>query len=166
MESEATSVESQSDMPGARRLVIRVKILPKEPQREPERTRLSKSALVLISAALVVLTWVGVGMLGSGPASAPPVPSKSPKFEAQPTAAIAQAKLPAIEPKPADVKSIVPPTPPSASPTPTNEVIPNVSQSARETIRGTIRVSVRVTLDKNGAVLGATADEPGPSRYF
>jgi TonB family protein len=45
-------------------------------------------------------------------------------------------------------------------------VIPDVPRSARETIRGTVRVSVRVTVDKEGTVLVATADDPGPSRYF
>lgn len=35
-----------------------------------------------------------------------------------------------------------------------------------ETIRGTIRVSVRVIVGKDGTVLDATVDEPGPSRYF
>ena len=55
---------------------------------------------------------------------------------------------------------------PDAPPSPINEVIPDVSRSARETIRGTIRVSIRVIVDKQGAVLDATADEPGPSRYF
>jgi TonB family protein len=45
-------------------------------------------------------------------------------------------------------------------------VIPDVPRSARETIRGTIRVSVRVIVDKDGAVLAATTDNGGPSRYF
>ncbi|MET0658852.1 MAG: TonB family protein [Steroidobacteraceae bacterium] len=53
-----------------------------------------------------------------------------------------------------------------ASPSSINEVIPNVPRSARETIRGTIRVSIRVIVDQEGKVLAATADEPGPSRYF
>jgi TonB family protein len=45
-------------------------------------------------------------------------------------------------------------------------VIPEVKRSARETIRGTVRVSVRVIVDQEGSVLAATADDPGPSRYF
>ena len=55
---------------------------------------------------------------------------------------------------------------PDVPPSPINEVIPDVPRSARETIRGTIRVSIRVIVDKEGKVLAATADEPGPSRYF
>jgi TonB family protein len=52
------------------------------------------------------------------------------------------------------------------SPSPVNEVIPDVPQSALQTIRGTVRVSVRLTVDKDGTVLAAAADDPGPSRYF
>ncbi|HWJ00697.1 MAG TPA: energy transducer TonB [Burkholderiales bacterium] len=45
-------------------------------------------------------------------------------------------------------------------------MIPEVPRSAQKTIRGTVRVSVRVIVDKKGSVLAATADDPGPSRYF
>jgi TonB family protein len=58
------------------------------------------------------------------------------------------------------------PEPPDAPPSPVNEVIPTVPRSALDTIRGTIRVVIRVTLDKQGVVQAATADVPGPSRYF
>ena len=49
---------------------------------------------------------------------------------------------------------------------PINEVLPNPSRSALDTIRGTIRVSIRVTIDRQGKVTAAVAKEPGPSRYF
>lgn len=55
---------------------------------------------------------------------------------------------------------------PGATTLPLNEVIPNVPRSALQTIRGTVRVSVRVIVDKDGAVLAATPEDPGPSRYF
>jgi TonB family protein len=45
-------------------------------------------------------------------------------------------------------------------------VLPEVPQSARETIHGTIRVNVRVSLDSLGAVTDAEIDSPGPSKYF
>jgi TonB family protein len=47
-----------------------------------------------------------------------------------------------------------------------HEVIPDVSRSARRTIRGTIRVSVQVIIGKDGTVFAALADDPGPSPYF
>jgi TonB family protein len=53
-----------------------------------------------------------------------------------------------------------------ATPSPITEVIPDVSRSARQTIRGTIVVSVRVTVGKEGTVLAATPVIRGPSRYF
>ncbi len=56
--------------------------------------------------------------------------------------------------------------PPEAPPSPLNEVIPNVPQSALDTIRGTVRVAVRVTIDQEGTVVSAASEIPGPSRYF
>jgi TonB family protein len=44
--------------------------------------------------------------------------------------------------------------------------IPNVPPRALHTIRGHIRVSVRVIIDKDGNVVAAVPDRPGPSRYF
>ena len=46
------------------------------------------------------------------------------------------------------------------------KVLPDVPQSARDTIRGTVRVSVKVVLDPSGNVVEAALDSPGPSRYF
>jgi TonB family protein len=45
-------------------------------------------------------------------------------------------------------------------------VIPDVPRTALNTISGTIRVTIRVIVAKDGTVIAATADEPGPSRYF
>jgi TonB family protein len=45
-------------------------------------------------------------------------------------------------------------------------VLPDVPQTARETIQGTVRVSVRVSLDSSGTVTEAEFDSPGPSKYF
>jgi TonB family protein len=47
-----------------------------------------------------------------------------------------------------------------------NQVIPDVPQSAKDTIQGTIRVVVRVSVDATGKVVGTTLDTPGPSKYF
>ena len=48
----------------------------------------------------------------------------------------------------------------------TVEVMPAVAKSALDTVRGTIRVVLRVEVDRSGAVVAVTSDEPGPSRYF
>jgi TonB family protein len=46
------------------------------------------------------------------------------------------------------------------------QVLPNVPQSAMDTIRGTVRVGVRVSVDSLGNVTDAALDSPGPSKYF
>ena len=45
-------------------------------------------------------------------------------------------------------------------------VLPDVPQSAKDTIRGTIMVIVRVSVDAAGDVLYADVEYPGPSKYF
>jgi TonB family protein len=46
------------------------------------------------------------------------------------------------------------------------QVLPEVSQSARNTITGKIRIVARVEVDANGKVTRARLTTPGPSRYF
>ena len=144
MESQATN-----------RLVIRIKLPPQAPPAPPARPPLSKFALLLVLVPLAIaLGWWGISMFRSEPdsqaQSAAPVPAAS---EAAPVVSSEPLPKPAAE---------VPDAPPS----PINEVLPAVSRGALNTVRGTIRVTIRVTLDRSGAVLAATADEPGPSRYF
>ena len=47
-----------------------------------------------------------------------------------------------------------------------DQVLPDVPQKARDTIRGRVRVSVRVRVDPSGNVQEAMFDSPGPSKYF
>ena len=47
-----------------------------------------------------------------------------------------------------------------------HRVVPQVSQSAQNTIQGTVRVSVRVRVDSTGKVTAAEFDSAGPSKYF
>ena len=46
------------------------------------------------------------------------------------------------------------------------QVLPQVPQKARDTIRGTVRVGIKVSVDPSGEVTDATIDSPGPSSYF
>jgi TonB family protein len=46
------------------------------------------------------------------------------------------------------------------------QVLPDVSKTARNTIHGTVKVNVRVTVDWSGKVTNATFESPGPSKYF
>lgn len=47
-----------------------------------------------------------------------------------------------------------------------NQILPDVSQKARDTIQGKVRVSVKVHVDSSGNLAGAELDSPGPSKYF
>lgn len=156
-QSQASSVaaaKSQSGTPSAPRLVVRVKIISKGPPRAPVRRRLSRGAQLLIlglGTVAVLLSWVAISMFRTEPTSAPGAPKPATE-----TAETRSAEAKSVE---SEVRKQ-----PDASPS--LEVIPSVPRSARETIRGTVRVSVRVIVDKEGTVLVATADDPGPSRYF
>jgi len=48
----------------------------------------------------------------------------------------------------------------------TKRVLPDVPQSARNTITGHVKVSVRVQVDASGKVTGAKLASAGPSQYF
>jgi len=135
------ATESQSGPSHTRRLVIRVKIVSKGPSEAPVRRRSNRGVLLLILGIVAVgLSWVGISVFRTEPASTPAASEGAPSSESQSRA--------------------------SAPPSPISEVIPEVPRSAQKTIRGTVRVSVRVIVDKKGSVLAATADDPGPSRYF
>ncbi len=72
---------------------------------------------------------------------------------------------PASAPPPTPVSS-----PPKAAPSPgevLHQVLPDVSQSARNTITGTIKVGVRVEVDPSGKVTSAEVkSNPAKSKYF
>lgn len=153
-------------------LLIRVEIS-KGPPRAPVRRRLSRGTLLLIlgAAVAVLLGWVAISVFRTEPTSAPAATDGAPNSESQSLAPAPEpSKVAPVGPqtKPAGAKSVESELQkqPDASPLIISEVIPDVPRSARETIRGTVRVSVRVIVDKEGTVLVATADDPGPSRYF
>jgi TonB family protein len=151
----------QPRTPSAGRLVIRVNLTPKGPPEAPVRRRLSRDALLLILGAVAVLgSWVGISMFRTEPTAAPAATEAARNPTSQPSAPVPapSAAAPAVSNEPIPKAD----APPSAI----NQVIPDVSRSAQQTIRGTIVVSVRVTVGKEGTVLGATPVIRGPSRYF
>jgi hypothetical protein len=152
------TVEPQSDTPSPSRLVIRVKIPVENPPPAPARRPLNKGVLLVLSIVVVAgLSWLGFSMFRTESTAPAPVPAPR---AAAPGVIIEPPPKPAPQTEPEIQKQ------PALPPSPIKEVIPDVSRSARDTIRGTIRVSIRVIVDKDGNVLAATADEPGPSRYF
>jgi TonB family protein len=172
------------------RLVIRVEIPPEEEPRTaiPERSSRRALALVVGAVAVLALGWVGYRVFRADAGSAPTAQEAVRDVRPPSPGAISAPPTPA--PGVAASVSAEPPLPQSATSTavtgsaraasveaesqaapdamtsPLNEVIPDVPRSALQTIRGTVRVSVRVIVDKDGTVLAATPDDPGPSRYF
>ena len=47
-----------------------------------------------------------------------------------------------------------------------HQVLPNVSQTARNTIQGKVSVRVKLTVDESGNVMEASFLSPGPCKYF
>jgi TonB family protein len=174
----------------AYRLVIRAEIIPEEPAQIDTRPSFDRRALALAAAAIAVLLaviWIGFSAFDDTSASnegarsmqppSPPPPTVSKEASGVTTASTPQPAPSSGERSPASVAAdrvastalksaeLTAPTE-TASPLAINEVVPDVPRSALQTIRGTVRVRVRVTLDKQGTVIAATAEDPGPSRYF
>lgn len=169
------AAKSRPGTPSTLRLVIRVRITPEGQPRAPVRGRLGRGALPLILGVVaVLLAWVGISVFRTGPTSAPIATEGAPNAKSQPPAPSEAAPVVSGEPLPkptaatAQTRSVELEAreQPEASTSPTHEAIPIVPRSALQTIRGTVRVSVRVIVGKDGTVVGATADHPGPSRYF
>jgi TonB family protein len=117
--------------------------------------------LLILGAVAVLLSSVGISVFRTEPTSAPAATEGAPNSGSQspPPAAAPSEAAPVLSDDPLPKLA-------TETASPISEVIPGVPRSARKTIRGTVRVSVRVIVDKEGTVLVATADDPGPSRYF
>jgi TonB family protein len=139
--------------------------------------------LLTVGAIAVLLSWMGISRFRNDTTLARAAPERAPnsaapsstsvtaRNEAAPmvshepsTAAAAKpVETQPVQAQPAEAESQQPADAPLS---PIKQVIPDIPRSALDTIRGTIRVSVRVIVDEQGAVLAATADDAGPSRYF
>jgi TonB family protein len=119
-------------------------------------TQISPKTRFLVTAITVGIVtlwavWTGVHLLHS-------------HANVQPSVAITPPSPPAVAP-PAAVEN------PKASiaaslPAVLHQEIPEVSHSARESIRGVIDIAVRVTLDRSGNVVAATLDNRASGKYF
>jgi TonB family protein len=182
--ASVVTAEPKADTASTLRLVIRAEII-REEAPQPVRQYLDRRALALVlgSVAALTLSWIGISALRTDSTAKPTasegeraVESRLPAPAPMPSEA---ARVVSAEPPPqqatssaetgsAEATSVESPVrdEPNKAPSRVNEVIPDVPQSALQTIRGTVRVSVRLTIGKDGTVLAATADDPGPSRYF
>ena len=119
------------------------------------------------------------------PAAVQPKPAAKPT--PQPAAPVAKTVRPPevkLAPKPIEKESVAsnpaPPPAPARSATPpatpsntgvvrgrvVQQILPDGTQKARDTIRGKVRLSVKVRVDESGSVTEASLAAPGPSQYF
>jgi len=85
----------------------------------------------------------------------------TPPLTALPQAPPAPAPLPLLRPAAIELSQALP-----LSRQVTQQVLPDVSHRARDTIQGTLEVRVRARVSSSGSVMEATLESPGPSRYF
>jgi TonB family protein len=106
-------------------------------------------------------------------ATATPVPAKSPEVSnPAPKAPAAVAKTVPAKPSPSSSemattsRSVVSSSSRAGAPEALHQVIPEVSEKARNTIHGTVRINVRVELNSDGTVSSADLDSPAASQFF
>jgi TonB family protein len=96
------------------------------------------------------------------------------KFSARTSKAPGEIKI-EVPSNPAPAASPAPAPAPTAAPTAASantngevarQVLPDVPQSAKNTITGHIKVTVRIEVDASGKVTNAKLTHPGPSQYF
>jgi len=137
--------------------------VPAEPEAPPPEKRPAKRGLIF---AILLMMAVLVGFVifhSRANNAAVPVTatSEQPAVQAPPVAVPPPAPTPpAQQPTTAPVKL------PSTRGEVLHQVLPEVPQSARNTITGTIKVSVQVEVDASGKVTAAKLTHPGPSEYF
>jgi TonB family protein len=126
-----------------------------------------------IAAGLITLWAVWTGLHGlhtrASVQHAASTAPQSPQAVSPPAVSSQAVSPPAVSPQavspPAAVET------PNASivaslPAVLHQEIPDVSRSARESIRGVIKIVVRVMVDRSGDVVAATLDNRAASKYF
>lgn len=129
-----------------------------EPAKAPRRSTKSRKpiyALVLVCIAVVLLAF---SIFRSRGKNSSEQTTETPPQPANQAAPVAAAPAPEAAP-PAKTAS-------SAEGAVRHQVMPDLSQSAKNTIRGTIRIGVVVDVDSSGKVKAARFKSAGPSRYF
>ena len=143
--------------------------VPAEPEAPPPLRRPVKRwpivAALLVAAVIGLVVFFSRGKSASVPEPAPITTTEQSAPQTPPASPPASApapspQLPVREPEAAPKKAV---ESPSAV---VHQVLPDVSQSARNTISGTIKVGVRVEVDPSGKVTSARLTSPGPSKYF
>lgn len=131
---------------------------------QPPQPRSKQWIVVPIAAAIILLAWAGSKFMAHQPAipvaethstSAPPPASAPPRADAP----AAQSPSPSSEKKKPAQKG-------AARGNVLQQVLPDVSRNAQNTITGHVKVSVHVSVDASGNVSEAKFVSAGPSKYF
>jgi len=130
--------------------------VPAEPAPAPVPRPSGSRGAIAVGVAVVVLVLGLIYFFANGK-SGPSQPGASTQAAPEPVPAMAPA---ASVPKPAEAAK------PAAKGQVVRQVLPEVSQSARNTITGKVKVVVRVDVDASGKVTEARLTSPGPSKYF
>ncbi len=125
----------------------------------PAHAEKRRPGLVPILAVVVVAVVIAAVFLSRGKSPSVPAPDPLPQPAAQTEPAPAPQLLPSAPAAPA--KKAAP-----AGGEVVHQVLPEVPQSAKNTITGTIKVIVQVQVDASGKVASAKFKSAGPSAYF
>jgi eukaryotic-like serine/threonine-protein kinase len=117
-----------------------------------------------------VLAAAAAPVAKPAPHTAPPLASNPAVRSAeQPTPKRLVASNPVAAPKVVRTPAAAPAAAPSSGIVRgkvVQQILPDASQKARDTIHGKVRISVKVHVDESGRVTKAAFDAPGPSQYF
>jgi TonB family protein len=137
---------------------------PPPPRRRVKRGPLAAMLVVAVSVGLVFYFSRGRSVSTPQPA---PAPAPSTAATVQPASQTPPETKPSPAPKPPVHEPVAPPKKAAASGGEVvHQVLPDVPQSARNTITGTIKVGVLVEVDPSGKVTSAEFKSAGPSKYF
>jgi serine/threonine protein kinase len=140
-------------------------VAPLRVSQSQKKSRKPLYALVLVCIAAVVLA-VSVFRSGGKNSSEPRAQMPQPASQ---TALAPATRTPAPEAKAPAPEAAPPAKAPSSSTAEgavVHQVMPDLSQSAKNTIHGTIKISVLVDVGPSGKVIAAKFKSAGPSHYF
>lgn len=127
---------------------------------EQDSNRLPMFVIPLVLVVLALAAW-GLFHSRDKETSVPKTDTTS-----QPAVQPAPAVVPPAKPSPGAAPPIAKKTAQSDGGAILRRVMPDLPQSAKNTIRGTIKISVLVQVDPTGKVTSAKLKSTGPSRYF
>jgi TonB family protein len=132
-----------------------VEVVEAAPQKEPSRKRF---VIPILIAAIVLIAWAGSKFVTHRPTE-PATESRGASSPSPAATPAAQSPPPLSENKKPVPKGLV-------RGGVLQQVLPEVSRGAQNTIQGHVKVSVQVSVDASGNVSQAKLVSAGPSKYF